>query len=119
MDAIVAYLKANPIVVAALVIAVAILLYAIIKKFFKLAVLVAIVFLLGGGTVYKFAVDKWEHGGRQLLEKAGKKVETEFQKTVHEIGEAVRTSDSAAPDQKRTAAVQDSIARAAAQRQKR
>ena len=119
MDAIVAYLKANPIVVAALVIAAAILLYAIIKKLFKLAVIVAIVFLLGGGAVYKYAAEKWEHGGKQLMEKAGKAVQKELDKKIHDIGEAVRTSDSATADQKRTAALQDSTARTARRRVKR
>jgi uncharacterized membrane protein required for colicin V production len=104
MEAVLAYLTSHPIVAAACVVVAGILVFALAKRLFKLALLLVVVFALGGGTIFQKAKDAWNERGKDMFEKAGKTVEREVRKKISDIGEAMRTGDS-------TRVLQDTVSR--------
>ena len=69
MRAISDFLSANPLIALALAILAIVLIFSIFKKLFKIAIIIAIILLLGGGTVYHFARKQFDTRGRELLHK--------------------------------------------------
>lgn len=68
MDAVTNFLSANPLIALALAILAIILVLSVLKKLFKLALIIGIILLLSGGTVYHFAKEQMDTRGRELLQ---------------------------------------------------
>ena len=81
MDAITNFLSANPLIALALAILAIILVLSVLKKLFKLALIIGIILLLSGGTVYHFAKEQVDTRGRELLQQ-GKQLLREGAETV-------------------------------------
>jgi hypothetical protein len=67
MDTVTAFLSDNPLIALALGILAIVLVLSVLKKLFKLALIIGIVLLLSGGTVYHFAKKQVDTRGRELL----------------------------------------------------
>ena len=82
MNEITSFLSANPLIALAIAILLIILVLSILKKLFKIALIVGIILLLVGGAVNHFAREQFDmHGkafldkGRELLREGKEKVE--------------------------------------------
>jgi hypothetical protein len=68
------FLQQNPLVTAALVIVVLGIVLSVLKKLFKIALILIVIFLIAGGTVFHMSQKEVVEKGRQLLEKVGSTV---------------------------------------------
>jgi hypothetical protein len=68
------FLHENPLVTAALVIVALGIVLTVLKKLFKIALILILVFLIAGGTVFHLSQRDVVNKGRELLEKVGKTV---------------------------------------------
>ena len=74
MPHVIDFLQENPLVTAALVIIVLGIVLSVLKKLFKIALILIIIFLIAGGTVFHMSQKDVVEKGRELLEKVGKTV---------------------------------------------
>lgn len=68
------FLQQNPLVTAALVIVVLGIVLSVLKKLFKIALILILVFLIAGGTVFHISQQEVVDKGKELLEKVGRTV---------------------------------------------
>lgn len=81
------FLHENPLVTAALVIVVLGIILTVLKKLFKIALILIIIFLIAGGTVFHMSQKEVVEKGRELLEKVGKTVN----ERVKELADSTKT----------------------------
>jgi hypothetical protein len=74
MSHVIHFLQANPLVTAALVIVVLGIVLSVLKKLFKIALILILIFLIAGGTVFHMSQKDVMDKGRELLEKVGNTV---------------------------------------------
>ena len=68
------FLQQNPLVTAALILVVLGIVLTVLKKLFKIALVLILMFLIGGGTVFHMSQREVVDKGKELLEKVGKAV---------------------------------------------
>jgi hypothetical protein len=69
MSEITSFLSANPLIALALVILLIIFILSVLKKLFKIALVIGIILLLAGGTVNHFARKQFDAHGKELLDR--------------------------------------------------
>ena len=74
MNHVLDFLQNNPLVTAALVIIVLGIVLTVVKKLFKIALILIVIFLIGGGTVFHMSQKDVVDKGKELLEKVGETV---------------------------------------------
>jgi hypothetical protein len=65
------FLQENPLVAVALVIVVLLIVLSVMKKLFKIALVLIVIFLIAGGTVFHISQREIADKGKELLQKAG------------------------------------------------
>lgn len=69
MNEITSFLSDNPLIALALAILVIIFVLSVLKKLFKIALVIGIILLFAGGTVNHFARKQFDAHGKELLDK--------------------------------------------------
>ena len=107
MHELIQYVAAHPIVLVILVSIVIGIIFSLVKKVLKVAVVLLLVFVTVSAVFYYFADKEWARKGKELLETTTKKAEeviTKEGKKLYKEGLKVLEDSSATEDTSRTAA---------------
>jgi hypothetical protein len=97
MDAVLDYLRQNPLIALALLIVAVAIVLTLVKKLFKVAVVLLVVFLVAGGTVFQVSKQDVLDAGEKAL-REGKKLGREAVEKGREVyREQIAPSDTARP----------------------
>ncbi len=80
MKILIDFLRANPVIGLILLVLLVFVFLSIVKKLFKLALIIALIFLISGGALFHISHLEFAKKGKELLQSAEKTVSTKVRK---------------------------------------